>query len=192
MKTLFTFNKVTNDAGQLAFTEGHAELTSSPRVTPRGLLSFKGEIVKTAKQLIRSKQICKVKPLKNESTRQQNYLVVTVEQRKNWSGANNGTTCYIYTKWKQTEDGFVYTLKKGSRKFYDSIDAAFEAAGIGKTVPFYNYLDSPSVGSHKKIISQDWGSDLYKASLSQDWDNRVYAATIQPRDKKPSEELAKS
>ena len=40
MKTLFTFNEVTNDAGQLAFTEGHAVLTSSPRVSPRDLLSF--------------------------------------------------------------------------------------------------------------------------------------------------------
>ena len=49
MKTLFTFNKVINDAGQLALTEGHAVLTSSPRVNPCGLLSFKGEIVKTQK-----------------------------------------------------------------------------------------------------------------------------------------------
>ena len=49
MKTLFTFKKVINDAGQLALTEGHTVLTSSPRVSPRGLLSFKGEIVKTHK-----------------------------------------------------------------------------------------------------------------------------------------------
>tara|TARA_R100000750_G_C2253117_1_gene60892 strand:- start:255 stop:461 length:207 start_codon:yes stop_codon:yes gene_type:complete len=41
MKTSFTFNKVINDAGQLALTEGHTVLTSSPRVTPCGLLSLK-------------------------------------------------------------------------------------------------------------------------------------------------------
>jgi hypothetical protein len=40
MKTSSTFNKVINDAGQLALTEGHTVLTSSPRVTPCGLLSF--------------------------------------------------------------------------------------------------------------------------------------------------------
>ena len=49
MKTSITFNKVINDAGQLALTEGHTVLTSSPRVTPCGLLSFKGDIVKTRK-----------------------------------------------------------------------------------------------------------------------------------------------
>ena len=49
MKTSITFNKVINDAGQLALTEGHTVLTSSPRVTPCGLLSLKGEIVKTQK-----------------------------------------------------------------------------------------------------------------------------------------------
>ena len=49
MKTSITFNKVINDAGQLAPTEGHTVLSSSPRVSPCGLLSFKGDIVKTQK-----------------------------------------------------------------------------------------------------------------------------------------------
>ena len=49
MKTSFKFNKVINDAGQLAPTEGHTVLSSSPRVSPCGLLSFKGDIVKTQK-----------------------------------------------------------------------------------------------------------------------------------------------
>ncbi len=45
MKTSFKFNQVINDAGKLAPTEGHTVLTSSPRVSPRGLLSFsKGEM----------------------------------------------------------------------------------------------------------------------------------------------------
>ena len=51
MKTSITFNKVINDAGQLALTEGHTVLTSSPRVTPCGLLSFKGVIMKTKKEI---------------------------------------------------------------------------------------------------------------------------------------------
>ena len=51
MKTSITFNKVINDAGQLALTEGHTVLTSSPRVTPCGLLSLKGDIMKTKKQI---------------------------------------------------------------------------------------------------------------------------------------------
>ena len=49
MKTPFKFNKVINDAGQLAPTEGHTDQSSSPRVSPCGLLSFKGDIVKTRK-----------------------------------------------------------------------------------------------------------------------------------------------
>ena len=49
MKTSFTFNKVINDAGQLALTEGHTVQSSSPRVSPCGLLSLKGDIVKTQK-----------------------------------------------------------------------------------------------------------------------------------------------
>ena len=49
MKTPFKFNKVINDAGQLAPTEGHTDQSSSPRVSPCGLLSFKGDIVKTQK-----------------------------------------------------------------------------------------------------------------------------------------------
>jgi len=52
MKTSSTFNKVINDAGQLALTEGHTALASSPRVTPRGLLSFQGDIVKTQRRKV--------------------------------------------------------------------------------------------------------------------------------------------
>ena len=47
MKTSSKFNKVINDAGKLALTEGHTVQSSSPRVSPCGLLSFKGDIVKT-------------------------------------------------------------------------------------------------------------------------------------------------
>ena len=49
MKTSFKFNQVINDAGKLAPTEGHTDQSSSPRVSPCGLLSFKGDIVKTRK-----------------------------------------------------------------------------------------------------------------------------------------------
>ncbi len=49
MKTSFKFNQVINDAGKLALTEGHTDQSSSPRVSPCGLLSFKGDIVKTRK-----------------------------------------------------------------------------------------------------------------------------------------------
>ena len=49
MKTSFKFNQVINDAGQLAPTEGHTDQSSSPRVSSCGLLSFKGDIVKTRK-----------------------------------------------------------------------------------------------------------------------------------------------
>ena len=49
MKTSSKFNQVINDAGQLAPTEGHTDQSSSPRVSPCGLLSFKGDIVKTRK-----------------------------------------------------------------------------------------------------------------------------------------------
>jgi hypothetical protein len=114
--------------------------------------------------LLLSERFHKVKPLEKTDPTQQNYLVVEVAERKNWSGANNGATCYTYTKWKQTDDGFVYTQPKGSRKLFDSIEKAFKAGGIGKTVSFYNYLDSPSGAnctSDKKIISEGWGSDLY-------------------------------
>ena len=41
MKTSFKFNQVINDAGQLAPTEGHTDQSSSPRVSPCGLLSIK-------------------------------------------------------------------------------------------------------------------------------------------------------
>ena len=238
MKTSITFNKVINDAGQLALTEGHTVLSSSPRVSPCGLLSFKGDIVKTQKyytlvglntdhvweiifgdydrevvederddikdnqengvfhqiakfkiittsdkqadidlavkrlneknsseELLLSERFYKVKPLEKTDPVQQNYLVVEVAERKNWSGANNGATCYTYTKWHQTDDGFVYTHRKGSRKLFDSVEAAFKACRIGVTVPFYNYLDAPSVGSEKKIISQGWGCNLYSSRL---------------------------
>ena len=47
MKTSSKFNKVINDAGKLALTEGHTVQSSSPRVSPCGLLSFKGDIMKT-------------------------------------------------------------------------------------------------------------------------------------------------
>ena len=40
MKTSSKFNKVINDAGKLALTEGHTVQSSSPRVSPCGLLSF--------------------------------------------------------------------------------------------------------------------------------------------------------
>jgi len=111
--------------------------------------------------LLISDSFYKVKLLEKTDPAQQNYLVLKVDECKNWSGAHNGTPCYTYTKWKQTDDGFVFSQTKGSRKLFDSIDKAFKAGGIGKTVPFYNYLDSPSVGSYKKIISEGWGSDLY-------------------------------
>ena len=82
--------------------------------------------------LLLSERFHKVKPLEKTDPTQQNYLVVEVAERKNWSGANNGATCYTYTKWKQTDDGFVYTQPKGSRKLFDSIEKAFKAGGIGK------------------------------------------------------------
>ena len=120
-------------------------------------------------ELLLSERFYKVKPLEKTDPVQQNYLVLEVVERKNWSGSNNGATCYTYTKWHQTDDGFVYTHRKGSRKLFDSVEAAFKAGGIGKTVPFYNYLDAPSVGSEKKIISQGWGSDLYCHASNTDW-----------------------
>ena len=49
MKTSSKFNKVINDAGKLALTEGRTVPISSPRVTPCGLLSFEGDIMKTRK-----------------------------------------------------------------------------------------------------------------------------------------------
>ena len=70
MKTSITFNKVINDAGQLALTEGHTVLTSSPRVTPCGLLSFKGDIMKTqnrSQKIKNTKRKNNIKRLREEA-----------------------------------------------------------------------------------------------------------------------------
>jgi len=138
----------------------------------------------SSEELLLSEKFYKVKPLEKTDPVQQNYLVVEVAERHNWSGANNGTTCYTYTKWKQTDDGFVYTHRKGSRKLFDSIEAAFKAGGIGKTIPFYNYLDAPSVGSEKKIISQGWGSDLY-CHVRHEQQNEISPSYLRPIFKSP-------
>jgi hypothetical protein len=118
------------------------------------------KLVSANEELLLSESFHKVK-IKLSGKRPTSYLVVRVDECKNWSGANNGATCYIYTKWSQWADGSVYAPRKQSRKIFDSIDKAFKAGGIGKTTSFYNYREAPSAGCEKKILSQGWGSDLY-------------------------------
>ena len=77
MKTSITFNKVINDAGQLAPTEGHTVLTSSPRVTPCGLLSFKGDIMKTqnrSQKIKNTKRKNNIKRLREEAEQFLNHI----------------------------------------------------------------------------------------------------------------------
>ena len=152
-------------AAEFYFTPIFKIITTSDKQADIDLAVKRLNEKNSSEELLLSERFYKVKPLEKTDPVQQNYLVVEVAERKNWSGANNGTTCYTYTKWHQTDDGFVYTHRKGSRKLFDSVHAAFKACRLGVTVPFYNYLDAPSVGSEKKIISQGWGCNLYSSRL---------------------------
>jgi hypothetical protein len=106
MKTSITFNKVINDAGQLALIEGHTVLTSSPRVTPCGLLSFEGDIVKT-------QNLTRVGSLIREDLL---LATVTVELVVKKNGEHRGFRYTLHLK--DREDGIV--IRKCSARIYEN------------------------------------------------------------------------